>query len=97
MRPCASCLWGKDWCSRRGSATGVSTSTGSCPYPGDAEYEIANRYTATHPANAFANNLIAARPGLDGTRLTLFHGRLTNRRPTGAADRRCLQNTGDYR
>jgi N-hydroxyarylamine O-acetyltransferase len=63
----------------------------------DAEYEIANWYTATHPASAFTNNLIAARPGVDGTRLTLFNDRLTIRHPTGAAERRSLQDTGDYR
>jgi N-hydroxyarylamine O-acetyltransferase len=63
----------------------------------DAEYEIANWFTATHPASAFANNLIAARPGPDGTRLTLFNDRLTVRRSTGAVDRRFLKDAGEYR
>lgn len=63
----------------------------------DAEYEIANWFTATHPASAFANNLIAVRPGPDGTRLTLFNDRLTVRHATGAVDRRFLQNAGEYR
>lgn len=63
----------------------------------DAEYEIANWFTATHPSSAFAANLIAARPGPDGTRLTLFNDRLTIRHATGAVDRRFLQDAGEYR
>ena len=63
----------------------------------DAGYEIANWFTATHPASAFANNLIAVRPGPDGTRLTLFNDRLTVRHATGAVDRQFLQNAGEYR
>lgn len=63
----------------------------------DAEYEIANWFTATHPESAFANNLIAARPGPDGTRLTLFNDRLTVRHAIGAADRRFLRDAGEYR
>jgi N-hydroxyarylamine O-acetyltransferase len=63
----------------------------------DAEYEIANWFTATHPASAFANNLIVARPGPDRTRLTLFNDRLTVRHATGEAERRFLQGAGEYR
>jgi len=63
----------------------------------DAEYEIANWFTATHPASAFANNLIAARPGPGRTRLTLFNERLTVRHATGEAERRSLQEAGEYR
>jgi N-hydroxyarylamine O-acetyltransferase len=68
------------------------------PLPrGDAEYEIANWFAATHPASAFANNLIIARPGPGRTRLTLFNDRLTVRHPTGEAERRFLQSVGEYR
>jgi N-hydroxyarylamine O-acetyltransferase len=61
-----------------------------------AEYEIANWFAATHPASAFANNLIAARPGPDATRLTLFNDRLTVRDATGAVDRRFLRDAEEY-
>ena len=63
----------------------------------DAEYEIANWFTATHPASAFANNLIAARPGLNGTRLTLFNDRLAVRHAKGEVERRFLRDAGEYR
>jgi N-hydroxyarylamine O-acetyltransferase len=63
----------------------------------DAEYEIANWFAATHPTSAFANNLIAARPGPDRTRLTLFNERLVVRRATGEAERRILRDAGEYR
>jgi N-hydroxyarylamine O-acetyltransferase len=63
----------------------------------DMEYEIGNWFTATHPDSAFANNLIAARPGPGRTRLTLFNERLTVRHPTGEAERRALQDAGEYR
>ena len=57
----------------------------------DAEYEMGNWFAATHPASIFANNLIAARPGPDRTRLTLFNDRLVTRQVTGEADRRRLR------
>jgi N-hydroxyarylamine O-acetyltransferase len=63
----------------------------------DAEYEIANWFTATHPASAFANNLIVARPGPDRTRLTLFNDRLTVRHIKGEVERRFLRDAGEYR
>ena len=61
----------------------------------DAEYEIANWFAATHPGSAFANNLIAARPGADRTRPTLFNDRLVTRRVTGEADRRLLRSADE--
>jgi N-hydroxyarylamine O-acetyltransferase len=63
----------------------------------DAEYAIANWFTATHPDSAFANNLIAARPGPERTRLTLFNERLTVRHSTGKAERRILRDASEYR
>src|SRR5262249_54450607 len=48
------------------------------PYPRyDAEYEVANWYTATHPDAPYLSNIIAARPLPDGSRLTMFNGRVT--------------------
>src|SRR5215470_8104035 len=38
----------------------------------DAEYEICNWFTGTHPDSPYRNNIIAARPGPNRTRLTLF-------------------------
>lgn len=63
----------------------------------DAEYEISNWFTATHPASIFANNLILARPGPNRTRATLLNDRLTIRQATGAVDRRTLHTQVDYR
>ena len=61
------------------------------PYPRyDAEYEVANWYTATHPDAPYLNNIIVARPLSDGTRLTMFNGRVTLRHPSGESERRSL-------
>src|SRR5258708_1181647 len=57
----------------------------------DAEYEICNWFTASHPDSPYRSNLIAARPGPDRTRITLFNARLNSLsgaavgRPTGLA------------
>jgi len=68
------------------------------PYPRyDAEYEVANWYTATHPDAPYLHNMIAARPLLDGSRLTLFNGRVTSRGPGGQRRRRNLKSTGGFR
>lgn len=52
---------------------------------------------ATNPGSAVGNNLIAARPSANRTRLTLFHERLTVRHATGEGERRMLRNAGEYR
>jgi len=62
----------------------------------DTDYEIANWFTATHPNSLFVNNLIAARPGPEGTRNTLFNGRLTVRRPPDQVTRRMLDGAAEY-
>jgi N-hydroxyarylamine O-acetyltransferase len=68
------------------------------PYPRfDAEYEIANWYTGTHPQSPYISNLIAAFPGVERTRLTLFNNRLTVRYPDGTADREILSSECDFR
>jgi N-hydroxyarylamine O-acetyltransferase len=62
------------------------------PYPRyDAEYEVANWYTATHPDAPYLNNIIAARPLPDGRRLTMFNQRVTVRNRDGVSERRLLE------
>ena len=63
----------------------------------DAEYEICNWFTSTHPQSPYLNNLIAARPGLHKTRLTLFNARFNVRHASGEVERRILQDEADYR
>lgn len=67
------------------------------PYPRhDAEYEVANWYTATHPSAPYLSNIIAARPLSDGTRLTMFNGRVTLRHATGESERRLLETPAAF-
>jgi N-hydroxyarylamine O-acetyltransferase len=62
------------------------------PYPRyDAEYDVANWYTATHPDAPYLSNMIAAYPLPDGSRLTMFNGRVTLRAPNGESRRRILE------
>jgi N-hydroxyarylamine O-acetyltransferase len=63
----------------------------------DAEYEMANWFTGTHPQSPYLNNLIAARPGPDRTRLTLFNARFNVRYPNGEVARRMLEGEADFR
>ncbi len=56
------------------------------------DFEVANWFTATHPASPFVGNLIVARPGPDGTRDTLLNGRVTRRRPGNPVERFPLEN-----
>jgi N-hydroxyarylamine O-acetyltransferase len=63
------------------------------PHPRLAiDYEVANWFTATHPASPFVSNLIVARPGPRGARNTLFNGRVTVRRPGERAERSVLDD-----
>jgi N-hydroxyarylamine O-acetyltransferase len=62
----------------------------------DAEYDISNWFTASHPDSPYRCNLIAARPGPDRTRLTLFNGRLNVRHVTGETERRVLSDPAEY-
>ena len=67
------------------------------PHPRhDAEYEITNWYTSTHPTAPYLSNIIAALPTSDGIRMTLFNERLSRRFPDGHTERRLLQSEGDY-
>lgn len=63
----------------------------------DAEYEICNWFTGTHPQSPYLNNMIAALPGPKGTRLTLFNARFNVRHASGAVERRTLESKEDYR
>ena len=63
----------------------------------DAEYEICNWFTGTHPQSPYLNNLIAARPGHDRTRLTLFNARFNVRHASGHVERRTLTHAAEYR
>jgi N-hydroxyarylamine O-acetyltransferase len=62
----------------------------------DAEYEICNWFTASHPDSPYRSNLIAARPGPDRTRIALFNTRLNVRHSTGAVERRTISDEGEY-
>jgi N-hydroxyarylamine O-acetyltransferase len=63
----------------------------------DAEYEICNWFTASHPQSPYLNNLIAARPGPNRTRLTLFNSRFNVRFPSGEVDRRTISGVEGFR
>jgi N-hydroxyarylamine O-acetyltransferase len=63
----------------------------------DAEYEICNWFAGTHPQSPYLNNMIAALPGRQGTRLTLFNARFNVRYASGAVERRTLESKDDYR
>jgi N-hydroxyarylamine O-acetyltransferase len=63
----------------------------------DAEYEICNWFTASHPESPYRANLIAARPGSNRTRITLFNARLNVRHANGEVERRTLADNAEYR
>jgi N-hydroxyarylamine O-acetyltransferase len=67
------------------------------PYPRyDGEYEITNWYTATHPDTPYQGNIIAARPGPNRTRVTMYNARVTVRDADGRAEKRWLKNESEY-
>jgi len=57
------------------------------------DYEVANWFTASHPSSPFVSNMIAARPGPERTRNTLFNGRVTVRRSGALIDRSELDDS----
>jgi N-hydroxyarylamine O-acetyltransferase len=63
----------------------------------DADFEVANWFTATHNSSPFLSNLIAARAGPEGTRYTFFNGRLSIRRPPDRLERRMLNDWAEYK
>ena len=60
-----------------------------------ADYEVANRFTSTHPGSLFVNHLIASRPA-PGCRFALFNNRFTVRRSDGTSERRTLQGAAGF-
>jgi N-hydroxyarylamine O-acetyltransferase len=67
------------------------------PYPRhDAEYEITNWYTATHPETPYHGNVIVARPGPNRSRITMYNARVTVRDADGHSDKRWLEKDSDY-
>lgn len=68
------------------------------PYPRyDGEYEITNWFTSTHPDAPYHSNMIAARPGPNRTRITMFNARVIVRHPDGRVERRTLNGNDEYR
>lgn len=63
----------------------------------DAEYEICNWFAGTHPQSPYLNNLIAALPGQNRTRLTLFNARFNVRHASGTVERQTLESMDEYR
>lgn len=63
----------------------------------DAEYEICNWFTASHPESPYRSNIIAARPGPNRTRITMFNARVNTRHANGEVERRTLQDRAEYR
>jgi N-hydroxyarylamine O-acetyltransferase len=63
----------------------------------DSEYEICNWFTGTHPGSPYFNNLIAALPRANNTRLTLFNARFNVRHVSGRVERRTLEHEADFR
>jgi N-hydroxyarylamine O-acetyltransferase len=67
------------------------------PHPrNDAEYEITNWYTGTHPETPYQGNIIVARPGPNSTRITMYNARVTVRDADGHADKRWLASDGEF-
>jgi N-hydroxyarylamine O-acetyltransferase len=62
----------------------------------DADYEVANWFTATHPDSPFANNLIVARAAAGGLRHALFNGRVSTRHAATLVDQRMLDGAASY-
>lgn len=68
------------------------------PYPRyDGEYEITNWYTGTHPETPYQGNIIVAKPGPNGTRITMYNARVTVRDAEGQARKRWLAADGEFR
>ncbi|MCP3402212.1 arylamine N-acetyltransferase [Bradyrhizobium sp. CCGB20] len=68
------------------------------PYPRyDGEYEITNWYTGTHPETPYQGNIIVAKPGPNGTRITMYNARVTVRDAEGQARKRWLAADSEFR
>ena len=68
------------------------------PYPRyDAEYEITNWYTATHPETPYQGNIIVAKPGPNRSRITMYNARVTVRGADGSAEKRWLTDESEFK
>ena len=68
------------------------------PYPrNDGEYEITNWYTGTHPETPYQGNIIVAKPGPNGTRITMYNARVTVRDAQGQSKKRWLATDSEFR
>ena len=68
------------------------------PYPRyDGEYDITNWYTATHPDTPYQSNIIAAKPGPNRSRITMYNSRVTVRDAEGNAEKRWLADGSEFR
>jgi N-hydroxyarylamine O-acetyltransferase len=68
------------------------------PYPRyDGEYEITKWYTGTHPETPYQGNIIAAKPGPKGTRITMYNARVTVRDADGNSKKRWLKTDDEFR
>jgi N-hydroxyarylamine O-acetyltransferase len=57
--------------------------------------EVANWFTSAHPQSYFRNNLITAKAGPDGSRLTLLNNEFTIRQRGGKSETRPLATTSE--
>ncbi len=62
----------------------------------DAEYDITNWYTGTHPETPYQGNIIVARPKPDRSRITMYNSRVTVRDAEGRAEKRWLKTDSEY-
>jgi len=68
------------------------------PYPRyDGEYEITNWYTATDPDTPYQGNIIVAKPGPNGRRITMYNARVTVRDAEGRAEKRWLATEREFK
>nr|WP_271525931.1 arylamine N-acetyltransferase [Bradyrhizobium sp. CCBAU 53380] len=58
---------------------------------------MTNWFTSTHPDAPYHSNMIAAHPGPNRTRITMFNARAIVRYPDGRAERRTLDGNDEYR
>jgi len=63
----------------------------------DSEYEIPNWHTGTHPETPYQANIIAAKPGPNRTRVTMYNARVTIRDSDGYAEKRWLGEESEFR
>ena len=61
-----------------------------------ADFEVANWFTSTHPRGRFTRNLVAARV-VGETRVNLFNASLSVRGPNGGVEQRVLADARDLR